>query len=277
MSEYVTHFRERDVELPKHRDNLLHAIEKDLLQDEHVLAVFYGGSVGNKKTDLYSDIDLRVVVKEEVFEAYRLDKKGRAANWGDVLFYEDMPWATYSTAHFRSFIKVDTFYYRVKDIQPSVWLQDIQIVHDTNEWMKDIVEQSLKLSYKPTVIEIEMWRTKFFAHVHEAYRRVKRNEIYYALHCLDQLRLLMTTAWYMELGIQPNSYGNWAKLEGNRSNLHAWQLVLLENWFSSREPEQIMQVIKSMFPAFKSVHKSLCETYGIDEDCSWMDEVLSMI
>lgn len=68
----------QDVGLPLQRDHLLHAIEKDLLQDEHVLAVFYGGSVGNQLTDLYSDIDLRVVVNEEVFEAFRLDKKRRA-------------------------------------------------------------------------------------------------------------------------------------------------------------------------------------------------------
>jgi hypothetical protein len=65
-----------------------------------------------------SDID----VKDEVYEEYRLDKKLRSKNWGKVLFFEDFPWSTYSIAHYDTFIKVDTFYYKVKDIQPSVCL-----------------------------------------------------------------------------------------------------------------------------------------------------------
>jgi hypothetical protein len=59
------------------------------------------------------------------------------------------------------------------------------------------------LTYMPTIQEIELLRTKFFAYVHKAYRRVVRKEIYYALHCLDNLRLSMTTVRYMNEGIQP--------------------------------------------------------------------------
>lgn len=33
-------------------------IEDDLLNDPNILVVFYGGSIGNQNTDLYSDIDL---------------------------------------------------------------------------------------------------------------------------------------------------------------------------------------------------------------------------
>jgi hypothetical protein len=114
-----TKHNERDLAIPKHREDLLDAIEKDLLNDVNVLAVFYGGSLGNKNTDLYSDIDLRIIVKDELFEEYRLNKKQRAKNWGKVLFFEDFPWSTYSIAHYDTFIKVDTYYYNVKDVQPS--------------------------------------------------------------------------------------------------------------------------------------------------------------
>ncbi|MFP3340703.1 hypothetical protein R0J91_22200, partial [Micrococcus sp. SIMBA_131] len=54
----------RDIEIPRHRQNLSDAIERDLLTDENILAVFYGGSIGNQSSDMYSDIDLRVVVKD---------------------------------------------------------------------------------------------------------------------------------------------------------------------------------------------------------------------
>jgi hypothetical protein len=107
---------ERDLQIPKHRQIMLKEIEQDLLRDENVLAVFYGGSIGNQNTDLYSDIDLRIVVKDDVFEEYRLNKKERAKSWGKVLYFEDFPGASYSIAHYDTFIKVDTFYYRLKDI-----------------------------------------------------------------------------------------------------------------------------------------------------------------
>lgn len=270
-------YKARDLYIPKHRQDLIAAIELDLKSDSNVLAVFYGGSIGNQNTDLYSDIDLRIVVKNEVFEEYRINKKQRAKNWGNVLFFEDFPWATHSIAHYSTFIKVDSFYYKLNDIKPSVWYQNIKIVHDSTGLIKEILNESMALSYIPTVEEVEIWRTKFFAHIHEAYRRVMRNEIYYALHCVDNLRLSMTTAWYMEIGIQPNSHGDWAKLEGKRSKLNAKQLLLLAQWHSSREPNDILKVMKSIVPEFIKTHKNLCEKYGVEENSEWVEGILNMV
>lgn len=275
--ELETKYKERDLDIPKHRQDLMAAIEIDLINDNNVLAVFYGGSIGNQNTDLYSDIDLRIVVKDEVFEGYRINKKQRAKNWGSVLFFEDFPWATHSIAHYNTFIKVDSFYYNTKDIKPSICLQNIKIVHDTTGLIKDVLTKSMALSYSPTVQEVKIWRTKFFAYVHEAYRRVMRKEIYYALHCLDNLRLSMVTGWYMNGGFQPNTFGDWAKLEGSRSKLLEWQLNLLEEWHNSREPEEILKVIKSIIPEFLRVHKSLCGRLEMDENPKWVEEILNMV
>jgi hypothetical protein len=274
---FESRHKERDVELPKYRQKLLEAIEHDLLNDNQVLAVFYGGSIGNQNTDVYSDIDLRVVVKDEVFEDYRKNKKQRASKWGNVLFYEDFPWTSYSVAHFDCFVKVDTFYYKSQSIQPSVWLKNIHIVYDPSGYMNEIQEKSMSLLYVPTVEEIELWRTKFFAYVHEAYRRVMRNEIYYALHCLDNLRLSIVTAWYMEAGIQPNTFGDWARIEGNRSKLQDSQLDLLESWSCNREPTEIINVIKSMVLEFKRVHSTLCDQNGVEENPNWIDKILNKV
>ncbi|WP_226530677.1 hypothetical protein [Metabacillus niabensis] len=75
-----TKFKERDLDIPKHRQELISAMKLDLTNDRNVLAIFYGGSIGNQNTDLYSDIDLRIVIKDEVFEEYRINKKQRAKN-----------------------------------------------------------------------------------------------------------------------------------------------------------------------------------------------------
>jgi hypothetical protein len=193
------------------------------------------------------------------------------------LYYEDFPWATYSVAHYDTFIKVDTFYYKLKDIQPSVWLQNFSIVYDKTGFMEDVLEKSNNISYRPTVQEFEIWRTKFFAYVHEAYRRVNRKELYYALSCLDNLRMSMIMGWYMDKGIQLNSFGDWAKLEGERSELEGWQLALLADWHSGREPDDIMNVIKNIIPEFKKTHKRLCEKLDIKENTEWVDKILGMV
>ncbi|WP_301993937.1 hypothetical protein [Brevibacillus laterosporus] len=52
-------------------------IEQDLLKNSNILSVFYGGSIDNQNTDLYSDIDLRIH-KDEFSGEYRARKKQRA-------------------------------------------------------------------------------------------------------------------------------------------------------------------------------------------------------
>ncbi|WP_260508141.1 hypothetical protein [Cytobacillus firmus] len=99
-------YKGRDSELPRHRKGIMHSIEKDLIHDQNVLSVFYGGSIEENYTDLFSDIDLRIVMNDKVFEEYRLNKKRRAKKWGDVLFFEDNPRASHTVAHYTNFIKV---------------------------------------------------------------------------------------------------------------------------------------------------------------------------
>lgn len=138
---------------------------------------------------------------------------------GKRLIFEDVPWTNYSVAHYDTFLKVDSFYYRKRDLEPSVWLQDIKIVADSDGFMSGIVEESRKLRYEPSVGEVELSWSKFLAHSNEIYRRASRGEWNYTLNCLSHLRMIVATAWYMDKGIQPNTLGDWAKYEGLRSLL----------------------------------------------------------
>nr|WP_239587426.1 aminoglycoside 6-adenylyltransferase [Bacillus pakistanensis] len=263
--------------MPKDRERILEVIENDLLDDKNIEAVFYGGSIGNENPDLYSDIDLRIIVAEDSFEEYRKNKRVRATNWGRVLFYEDNPQSNYTVIHFDCFIKVDCFYYRQEDLRPSVWLQNSKIALDRNGIMAEIQKKSKNVVYTPTVEEVEFWRTKFFAYIHEVYRRVKRDEIYYALKCLDSMRLLITTGWYMDAGFQPNGLGDWAKIEGKRSLLNSSQLTLLKSWDCSRDGFEILKMTKRMIPEFKRIHQSLCEKLGVVVDSDWVEEIINKV
>ncbi|MBY6035809.1 hypothetical protein KUV80_04060 [Fictibacillus nanhaiensis] len=275
---FDTNQKERDKSLTSRLNTLCENIQNDLSTDPDVLALFYGGSIGKGNQDLYSDIDLRIVVKAEVFETFRKKKKERAENWGDVLFYEDYPWASHSVAHFRNFIKVDSFYYTPKDLQPSLYLkQGTMIVYDPLHIVKEVVKRSNDIHYKLTQEEFEIWRGKFFAHLHEVYRRMNRGEMYYALSSLDMLRWSIAAGWDMEKDRLPNQMREWSKYEGKRSPFEEWQLSLLENWDCDRNPEKIAIVMKSICSEFKTIHKNLSEKLFIKEEPEWVDEIMKMV
>lgn len=234
---FVTRHKERDGKLHEEMQKIRIAIKNDLSNDKEVLAIFYGGSIARGNNDLYSDLDLRVVVTEEAYSKYIANKKERARNWGEVLYFEDRgPYVPYSIAHFKNFVKVDTFYYKPQDLQPSVYLkEEVEIDYDPYELAKGAKEKSQDKNYELTLDEFETWRGKFFGYLHETYRRVMRDETYYALQNIDWMRWSIVTGWYIEKGYLPNEPGSWSKYEGERSKLEDWQLRHLESWYCSRD------------------------------------------
>ncbi|AXF54744.1 hypothetical protein [Salicibibacter kimchii] len=268
---------QRDLELPIHRKRLMNNIENDLTQDANVKAIFYGGSLGDSNTDIYSDIDLRIVVDRSVIQKYRAMKKQRVHNWGNILFFEGYEQESFIIAHFDSFIKADIFYYEENELTPSVWLQDLYIVYDPYNIVNDIQHRSNQLQYHFGIEDVEAWRTKYFSFIHEAYRRAARREYYYAMHCIDSLRLSIVAGWYMEMGIQPNSFGDWAKIEGERSPLKDWQLELLQKWLSSGDPDGIMMVVNGMRPEFERLNKNLSSFVGLSAEEDLVKEIYNMV
>ncbi|MEG9295524.1 nucleotidyltransferase domain-containing protein [Mangrovibacillus sp. Mu-81] len=268
----------RDANLIREREKLKEAIKRDLVNDENVLAVFYGGSMARGNHDRFSDLDLRIVVKEEVYEKYRINKKVRAKLWGEVLFYEDFPWAKHTVAHYKSFVKVDAFYYKEEDLEPSHYFkEEAHIEYDPYHIVRSVWEQSQPLQYEVCHGEFEIWRSKFFAHMHEVYRRVQRAELYYALHSLDMMRWTIAAGWEMVNGRQPNAPGEWSKYEGDRSPFDTGKQKLLAGWDACHNQEQIYAVMKDIVPEFKRIHKCLCEKLGEDERSDWVDEIVGLV
>lgn len=277
--EFSSKHQSRDNNLVKDRQKLRNHIEYDLSNDNDVLAVFYSGSIARGNEDIYSDIDLRVVVRDETFRSFISNKTERPKKWGQVLFIEDgRPYAPYSVAHFKNFVKVDTFYYKLSDLNPSIYLkEESAVVYDPYNLIKDLKLKSENKEYELTIGVFETWRSKFFAYLHETYRRTMRGEIYYALQNLDLMRWSIVTGWYMEKGFLPNDYGCWSKYEGERSKLEGWQLTLLKSWDSSRDKYSIVNSYKVIIPEFIQLHKILCEKLGIEENIEWINEVIGMV
>lgn len=275
---FVSKYEERDLNLPKHRDKLLENALNDLTNDPNVLAIYLGGSLAKGNYDNYSDIDLHIIVVADKKTDFIREKRERPKKWGKVLYYEGSEFTPVVVTHYECFVKVDSFYKEPNELEPSVWLHGLKALYDPHGLVKSVLEQSSKIEYKPTVEEVEVWRGKVFAFMHETYRAVMREEKYYALANLDIIRWFMATGWYMEMGKRvDSSYGIWSKLEGKRSHLRNWQLSLLESWDCNRNAQNIMKTMTSISSEFMRLNKQLCKKTGLEEREEWCKKIIEMV
>ncbi len=259
--------RARDLALPRCREELLAAITWDVAHDSRVRAAFVGGSLGAGVGDLYSDIDLRIVVDAEDVDDFVVNKKVRPQRWGSVLFYEDLgPRVAHTVVHFEGFIKVDCFYYRVAQLAPSLVLQSIRILHDPVGLVDDVHRRSQALSYYPLAAEVERWRYKVLAYAHEVYRGCRRGELSYARQMIIGLAGYAMAGWHMEAGRWPELWVDWAKAEGPRSVLATWQQNLLSAWHPPWSGLSMLRLMATMEPELSRLNDHLSELAGCDPD-----------
>lgn len=275
---FETRHSERDAGLPKRRNEILESAMDDLTKDKHVIGIYLGGSLAKDNFDVYSDIDLHIIVAPDRKKDFIKDKRNRSKNWGNVLFYEDSSaFSPVVVTHFDCFVKVDSWYHSPEDLEPSIWLKGLKSLYDPNGIIHKVLEESSLLEYKPSKEDVEFWRRKILAFIHETYRAVMRNEHYYALSNLDRIRWLLVSGWYMEMEQHlDGSYGIWSKLEGSRSSLEPWQLTLLESWDSARALQDIMKTMASMIPEFLILNRKLCQQIGHAEDEERIKRIIEM-
>lgn len=268
----------RDSKLPEARQRLLENAVEDLKEDPDVLAIYLAGSLAKENADDYSDIDLHTILKPDKLASFIANKKARAKGWGRVLFFEGTAATPVIVSHFDCFVKVDSWYHSAEELQPSLWLKGMKILHDPNGILEKIQVQSDELGYILTSQEVEFWRTKMLAFIHETYRAAMRGEAYYALANLDSVRWLTAAGWYMEMERHLDSpYQVWSKVEGSRSRLNNEQLKQLADWEAGRETPSILEVLKSISTEFARLNKTLSERVGIEDDNEMVNQALGLV
>ncbi|MBD8137626.1 aminoglycoside 6-adenylyltransferase [Bacillus sp. CFBP 13597] len=275
---FVSKHIERDAYLPEQRDILLENALKDLSADPDVLAIYIAGSLAKGNDDQYSDIDLHTIVNPKRKAEFLKGKRDRANNWGDVSFHEDCnPYSPYVVTHYNTFVKVDSWYHAPEEIVPSIWLKEVEVIYDPFNNMSPIIKESAEKVYKPTHDEVEHWRGKLLAFVHETYRAVMRREMLYALSNLDRIRWLIVSGWYMEMEEHLDvPYGVWTKIEGNRSKLAGKRLSLLESWDCGRNSNEIIKTLRRMIPEFLRLNEYLCTQLGVETNEYHIKRIIDM-
>src|SRR5262249_31063358 len=150
------------------------------------------GSLAAGANDAYSDIDLRVVVRPEKYSWFIEHRREIPRNWPGFLFNEWRPGARHCVTHFRSFVKIDIFYFSEDDLPPSPWYTlPMRILLDPHGVIERLVRGSASLTFEVTAEDLDFSIGKGLAAAHETFRRTQRREVLFAQTLLDELRFHM--------------------------------------------------------------------------------------
>jgi hypothetical protein len=108
-----------------------------------VVAVFLGGSLAAHRSDAWSDIDLRVVVRHEDHMPFVRARREITTTWPGFLFNEWVPGAQHCISHFKPFVKIDIFYLDQTKLAPSPWYTlPVRVLHDPTGIVATLFERS---------------------------------------------------------------------------------------------------------------------------------------
>lgn len=212
------------------RNQLLDRIQNLAEKQSSVQGLFLGGSLAAGNPDAYSDIDFRIVLAPTVDKEQFL--KMFLKKVAPILFIETQT-SFYAVVHFASFIKLDVFVYYPEELQPSPWFANIWILKEEQHQLHELKVASHQQSYLPTQTELDFFLTKYYANLHEYYRRLQRQETIYATTCRLVTIHCLISFWYMEKGYPPNSLGDWSKYEGPRTKLTTAQQHIIQDLLSA--------------------------------------------
>jgi hypothetical protein len=173
----------------KGREALLATAFQAFFQNPDVRGIFLAGSLAAGTADAYSDIDLRVVVAPEKHRWFVEHRRQIPNTWPGFLFNEWLPRTQHCVSHFRPFNKIDIFYYAADTLKPSPWYTlPITVLHDPDGLVADLIARSAGLSFEVAEDEVDYSISKGLAAAHEAFRRSRRGELFYAQTLLDEFR-----------------------------------------------------------------------------------------
>lgn len=230
-----------DSNLPVDRDRLKNRLIRLVKEDEEILGCFFNGSIGTKTEDNYSDIDARIIVKDNINLKRKQVEIIRAI--GKYLFIEKLEEKS-SIIHYDTFIKLDLFVYTVEDLTPSIWMKNIAIVKDFG-LLEDLSKKSQSLSYSITQKEFDELINNYYADYFELYRCWKREEYNYLDHLILSMKHCLVSMWYVSKGFAPNPAMDWAKYEGRKTKLTHLEANFILS-YTPFELEQLEEFTKKM-------------------------------
>jgi predicted nucleotidyltransferase len=180
---------------PEHRRILTAAIDH-FRTDLRVLGLLLGGSFAAGTPDVYSDIDLYIIVRDDLFDQVLGEKTGAAAAGGRVLTAfvpdhlgpggDEMYIAVYDGP-----VKLDLNYERRSSVKPAWKLSARAVLMDRDGSLAETVAASRGLTAPPPSVDaLEALHDKFWTWCWYVFGKIARGEVWEARGGLEDIRRL---------------------------------------------------------------------------------------
>lgn len=162
------------------RDEVLARATEHFRHEAGVVGVFLAGSLSTANFDCYSDIDLRVVLRDE-HAADVLAKRAQVPrHWGPFLFHEAVA-ETVTVSYYATLTKIDVVYYREDSFRAHAWFGlPATVLYDPKGTIAAVIALSRVASFTSSVTTLEADLAKALASLIEAAKRWRRGELVYA-------------------------------------------------------------------------------------------------
>ena len=267
-------------ELNLARDRLYQNTIDYFLAKDSIEALYIQGSVAAGSADELSDIDFRVVIHSKAYQSYISERFDAPKLWGEWIYNE---WAGRSwvcVSHFKPFNKIDVLYFKPEEIQPSPWfLLPTEVIYDPQGLVQQVIQASQKSDFSLlTVDEVERLIGKGLAYAEEVYRRVRRDELFYAQSQLDSFRwVLIQFDDYLHHSLPSSGFGSPSHFERRGSkNI----VEVLKNSYAVLEQRSLLQALDILLHQYQQqvidLHKSLSLKRSPEVDLDWINTILKL-
>ncbi|MBF0749785.1 nucleotidyltransferase domain-containing protein [Mammaliicoccus lentus] len=227
-------------------------IEQFIHDNDEILAAYYGGSIARNDSDSYSDIDLRLVVNEQTYKDKLLSEF--TDSFENILFIEDKT-NNFSVFHLDDLFKIDVFVFYKDELTPNIWLNNIDVIKDTDNFLSQIKSQSNK-TVTISSGRITYIRNKYLAYLIETYKREKREEFHYLNSSLNMMANIICYLWYLDIDEEPNSMGDWSKYQGTRTKLNPYRIDILDEILTKDYFDLRMTLNKEFLSVLENLDKN---------------------
>ena len=178
--------------LPEHRSLLRRAFAR-FRDDDRVPGLVLGGSLARGDADLYSDVDLYVVSRDEAFDAVFAERDAAAEAIGDPLLrFAVDPVPGGSTDFIVTYpgpVKLDLMYHRESEVEPGPKWKDKKVLKDDSGTLVAVVSRSegpgKGLPAPEPLAELEQ---RFWTLCWYVFGKISRGELWEALDGVHAIR-----------------------------------------------------------------------------------------
>ena len=255
---------------PRGHHELLGRAVARLREDERVVALLLGGSLARGAADLYSDVDLYVVVRDGAFDAVLAERDAIAGGVGSKLFAFDVdPVPGGSTDRIVLYegpdgkpIKFDFMYLKESDLEPAPKWAGCAVLEDEGGGVGAVVARSEGLAPPPPKPEelLEL-NQKFWTLCWYVFGKIVRGELWEALdglHDIRSLALVPLLDWAAE-----RPHEGYRRLEGK---LDPEMASRLKATLSPLEPEALYAALRAEVELFRGLRAEVFGRHGLGFD-----------